>query len=377
MCAPYAAKVMHVITRLALILVLTLLARGAAGEADDTLRESVKESLGKLPVDATYPLHQFLLVEVRGGALAAELLADLPVRNELTRIAVKDSDALWTVRKRVIGNLNNLYITVVRYDFDVPPDALWSTTLILRSGYFAISAVQGNNYDGTRVRLTQSNGSLSFTCSRIDRGVQKSVLVASAMSLRELQAEHPREVRQYLDPMLFGLAGRHLLRPGAADVYRVFTAVRPNAQTAKAFEKVVLDLESDSFDQRERATKTLREMGAPGVLAALRRDNRDLSPEARSRIDNFVAIHATLTPDQLEGAANDPVFLLDCMDDDNLAVRAAARDALEKRLGRKVEFDPSVGDDARGAAVDALRSQLLKGATTRPVKQNAIPRVMR
>jgi len=368
---------MHATARLTLILALTLLARGAAGDADDTLRESVKESLGRLPVEATYPLHQFLLLEVRGGALAAELLADLPVRNELTRIAVKDSGALWTVRKRVIGNLNNVYLTVVRYDFDAPPDALWSTTLTLRSGYFAISAVQGNNVDGTRVRITQSNGSLSFTCSRIDRGVQKSVLVASALSLRQLQAEHPREVRQYLDPMLFGLTGRHLLRPGAADVYRVFTAVAPDPQTAKAFEKVVLDLESDSFDQRERATKALREMGAPGVLAAVRRDNRDLSPEAKSRIDNFLATHATLTPEELEAAANDPVFLLDCMEDEKVAVRAAAREALEKRLGRKVEFDPSAGEDARAAAVDALRGQLLKGPSTKPVKQNATPRVIR
>jgi hypothetical protein len=363
MSAPHVATVMHATSRLSLFLALTLLARGVAADADDTLRESVKQSLSKLHVEGNYPLRQFLSLEVRGGALAAELLADLPVRNELTRVEVKDSDALWTVRKRVIGNLNNVYLTVVRYDFDASPEALWSTTLTLRSGYFAISAVQGNNYDGTRVRITQSNGSLSFTCSRIDRGVQKSVLVASALSLRQLQAEHPQEVRRYLDPMLFSLAGRHLLRPGAADVYRVFTAVGPDPQTARALEKVVRDLESDSFEKREHATKELHEMGEAGVLAAMRRDNRDLSPEARSRIDNFIATHATLTLDELGAAAKDPVFLLDCMDDDNLAVRVAAKEALEKRLERKVDFDPSVDRAARAAAVDALRSQLLKGST--------------
>jgi hypothetical protein len=368
---------MHATTRLTLILAVFLLAGHAAGETDQALRDNVKQSLGKLPIEATYPLHQFLLVEVRGGALAAELLADLPVRNELTRVAVKDSDAIWTVRKRVIGNLNNVYVTVVRYDLDAPPDALWSTTLILRSGYFAISGVQGNNHDGARVRLTQANGSLSFTCSQIERGVQKDAFVASALSLRGLRAEHPQEVRRYLDPMLFSLAGRHLLRPGAADVYRVFTAVKPDPQTARAFEQVVRGLESDSYPERERASRALQDLGAAGVLAAMRRDNRDLSPEGRSRIDHFLAAHATLTPGELEIAANDPAFLLDCMDDDNPAVRADATHALERRIGRKVNFDPSADGAARAQAVDALRIELLKTPATKPAKQTAIPRVMR
>ena len=106
-----------------------------------------------------------------------------------------------------------------------PARCALSTTLTLRLGLLCRHRHAGESLRRHAHALTQANGSLSFTCNRIDRGVQKSLLVASGLTLRELQAEHPKEVRRYLDPMLFSLTGRHLLRPGAADVYRTFASV--------------------------------------------------------------------------------------------------------------------------------------------------------
>ena len=64
------------------------------------------------------------------------------------------------------------------------------------------------------------------------------------------------------------------------------------------------------------------------------------------------------------------------MDDDSLAVRTAAKQALEKLFGQPVDSTRR-WQRARGVAVDALRTRFFKPSTTRPVQQNVTPRVIR
>jgi hypothetical protein len=333
-------------------------------------RDSVKQSLENLPVEGRYSLNQLLHIGVTDGLLSGELLPELGNQTAPYHIEVENSPAFWTVRKRVLG-AGSQYVIVSRYDFDAGPDEFWSTVLTLRTGYFAVNAIRGDSATGMRVRLTQSNGTLSFTCTTIDRGSQRMFVNASATTLKQLQAEHPQEVRRYLMPMLRNLTGRNLLRPGATDVYRVFNQIRPSPLVAGQLDDLLVRLESDVYAVRDKASKDLASLGAAAVLAALRRDTGDLSAEARNRLDLLISNHSNLPIDDVRAALKDGSFLLDCLDDEDINVRSAAKDALERLIGRAVEFDPATDDEGRAVAVDGLRKTLdsvFRPATTRPVR---------
>jgi hypothetical protein len=350
-----------------------------AGSSVSTSREAAKRSVEDLPIHAKSPPGQLLEIAVTDGMLSAALLLDLPNRIEPYRIEVEGTPAIWTVRKRMLGAANSLYVIVTRYDFDAPEEEYWSTMLTIRASYLAINAMRGNTTDGMRVRLTQSNGMLSFTCTSLDRGAQNSFVNFSASTLKQLQAEHPQEVRKYLIPMLHNLTGRNLLRPGATDVYRVFNALRPDPQVAKRLDDLLIRLESDVYAVRDQASKDLHSLGSGAVLAALRRDTGDLSAEARNRLDLFISNHSNLPLADARAALKDGPFLLDCLDDEDANVRAAAKSALEKLLGQSIEFNPTQDDQSRATAVDALRKKLdpILRPTTRPATTSRAPALTR
>jgi hypothetical protein len=320
-------------------------------------REAAKRSVESLPIDGHYPLSQLFRIGVTDGVLSGELLAELANQTAPYRIDVEGSAALWTVRKRTLGAASQ-YVIVSRYDFDAAADDIWSTVLTLRAGYLAINAIRGDNTTGMRVRLTQANGTLSFTCTTIDRGSQRMFVNASATTLKQLQSEHPQEVRRYLMPMLRSLTGRHLLRPGATDVYRVFDQIRPSPQVVKQVDELLVRLESDVYAVRDQASKDLQSSGAAAVLAVLRRDTSDLSAEARNRLDLFISNHSNVPISDVGAALKDGPFLVDCLDDEDIEVRRAGKDALERLIGRPVEFDPAADEAGRAAAVDGLRKTL-------------------
>src|SRR5439155_1200618 len=201
----------------------------AVGVAPLNSREAAKNALANYKVHARYlSVAQLLNISVTNGIITGELVADLPVQNELYRVEIEGSPDTWSVRKRILGGANNLYVTVTRYDFDAPPDEFWSTALTLRTGYFAVMATRGDNANGLR---------------------------------------------------------------------------------------------------------------APAVLAALRRDLSALSAEAKNRLDLFLANHSNMLLDDPRAPLTDGAFLLDCLDDDDAAVRAAGKAALEKLIAKPIEFD--------------------------------------
>jgi hypothetical protein len=338
-------------------------------------RDAARQMVQNLPIDGHYPLSQLLHIGVTDGMLNGELVAELGNQVTPYRIDVENSTAMWTVRKRVIG-AGSQYVIVTRFDFDAPADELWSTVLTLRAGYFAVNGMSGDTGSGLRVRLTQANGTLSFTCTTIDRGSQRMFVNASAATLKQLQLEHPQELRRYLMPMLRKLTGRNLLRPGATDVYRVFDQIRPAPPVVKQLDDLLVRLESDVYAVRDQASKDLASLGSAAVLAALRRDISGLSAEARNRLDLFISNHSNLPIEDARAALKDGPFLLDCLDDEDVNVRVAAKDALERLIKRPVEFDPVADDEGRAAAVDGLRKTLdsvFRPAATRPARGPVAP----
>jgi hypothetical protein len=170
-------------------------------------------------------------------------------------------------------------------------------------------------------------------------------------------------VRRYVSPLLDAIAGRRVLKPGEADVYRTFDSIQPNSDTTARVRSVINELAAPDSARREAASGRLEQMGAPAVLAVLRMDRNDLSPEQKSRTDRFLAAH-TIGIDA-EKARRDPIFLADCLCDDDRNVRAAAKEALSKLTGKTVEFDIDQDAAARIAATTQLVEKLLQ-ATTQP-----------
>src|SRR5206468_617377 len=83
-------------------------------------------------------------------------------------------------------------------------------------------------------------------------------------------------------PLLGKFSDLSWLRPGASDVYSVFTEIAADPQTTARIDELLPDLDSDAFHVRDAAGKQLLEMGPPAVLAALRKHPAELSSEQQA-----------------------------------------------------------------------------------------------
>jgi len=262
------------------------------------------------------------------------------------------------VHKRNAGQAST-YLTLSWYDFTAPDDEIWSTALTLRdNNYVAMTAQTGDGAGGLRIRLTQSSRRLRFTVTDAQQGgARRTIVTASADSVDQLRRENPEHVRNYLEPPLRKITGKSLLRPGPADVYGAFETIQPDPEVARQVIALLSRLDAESFKQREQASADLAKLGPPAVLAVLRLDRSLVSAEANTRLMSFLAAHGNSTVAS-QAAAKDPHFLVDCLDDDDAKVRAAAKAALEKMLDRPLKFDPSLTGAQRLKAVDAVRREV-------------------
>ena len=189
------------------------------------------------------------------------------------------------------------------------------------------------------------------------RGRRAVVLSMEAGDLSQLRRERHEEVRTYLEPMLIEICGgaRNPLRPQAGDVYRAFESIPADSAALERVKRIV-----DSFDAlepavREAASVQLNQLGRAEVLAAARLDRTELSAEQSLRLDAFIARHSAVT--DIAAARRDPLFLIDCLEDDDRAVRAAALLQLRQTTGQPIEFDLDAPADQRAAAAAALVTQ--------------------
>lgn len=321
-----------------------------------TARQAAKASVENLPVGEKVPPSKFLRISFTKGVLNQDFVMELPDQDVVERVDVEGTQGIWSVRKRYLGNASDLvYITVNRYDFNAPPDGFWMVTSTISPGSLTISGTQGDNSTGIRVRLTQSKGTLSFNCWKLTQGAQKVAFEATAPTIRQMLTAHPNEIREYLSPVLYLLTGKNLLRPGAADVYRLFESIQPDPKVTKELDQILTKLESDSFPDRVEAGKVLMGKGREFVLAAVRRDPSDLSAGARERLEQFIEENSTAQWEDLPAARTNRTVLLDCLDDDDKAVRTASKAALEKVMGKRIDFDVGLEGEEREKAIDALR----------------------
>jgi len=214
-----------------------------------------------------------------------------------------------------------------------------------------------DSYVGVTLVQDVPAGVVRFTVEKPRRARARPLDIDQAADFVQLFNEHEPQVRRYLMPLLKELAGENVLRPRAGDVYRAFTAIAPDPAITAQLKSILPDLDADAAPQRNAASAKLDHLGRVGVLAALRLDPSELSPEQRGRIDALVDRNS-LWPDPATSAATDPHFLADCLGDDDAAVRRAALAALQKLAGRDIAFDVDAAPAARSRAVDELVDRL-------------------
>jgi hypothetical protein len=204
---------------------------------------------------------------------------------------------------------------------------------------------------------------VSLQVREMTRGRRAAVLSIEGASLPQLRRERPAEVRTYLEPMLIELCdGRNPLRPQAGDVYRAFQSIPADSGALERVRRIVDSFEALEPAAREAASVQLNQLGRAEVLAAARIDRMELSAEQSLRLDAFIARHATVT--DVAAALRDPLFLIDCLEDEDRAVRAAALLQLSHLGGgHEVAFDIDAPPDQRAAAAAALASEFLNVTT--------------
>ena len=307
------------------------------------------------PIVATYRLEELIKFSLVDGMLHADVACgDLPFGQ--SRFAVEGSSAIWVARSTLnAGFPMGQYVNVNQFNFDQTAEGqTWHTYINCSDSYLTLNATG----IGFTLSYHQSNGMVMLTAMRIENGRYRQVLRLDAPSLLRLQSEHPEEVRQYLAPMLKRWTTQDLMSPGATDVYMVFGELPPPSDVAGKLTALLPALDSEVFSERDAASKELAKLGRPGVQAALRLDRGALSFEQNDRIDAIIDRQRHRLIDDPQSLRHDEAFLMDCLADEDPAVRAAAKAELEKLLGRPVAVDIAADPAKRLTMVDELRGAL-------------------
>jgi hypothetical protein len=175
----------------------------------------------------------------------------------------------------------------------------------------------------------------------------------TAPDLLQMWNDHQRECRMYLVPLLSVIAPReNVLRPRAGDVYRAFNDIPADAAMTRQVAALLPQLEAESPAARDAASAKIEALGPPGVLALLRMDRAEWTPEQTARLATIVQRQSTLSDPT--AWRRDIYFLTDCLDDADPAVRQAALRAVNAVAGREVDFDVDAASQARLAAAQEI-----------------------
>jgi hypothetical protein len=319
---------------------------------------------------------ELLRVELRDRKLAVAMVPPKALDQEIRAgrgapILIADSDAIeW--RLSGVGDSRQPDGAYARFAIAPPPDHFpdrWSPLQLMSvtSTDDALEIVGsgriGRTYVTVQYRQEQALNAARLTVQRSRRaGVGRPLHDFTAADLLQLWNEHQREVRIYLSPLLKALSPReNLLRPRAGDVYRAFDAIPADAEMMRRVAAILPELDAASPAAREAAAQKIEALGPAAVLALLRMDRAEWTPEQTARLATIVQRQSMLADPT--SWRRDIYFLTDCLDDADPAVRQSALDGVRAIAGRGVDFNLDAAPEARlAAAQEILRT--LESTTT-------------
>jgi hypothetical protein len=183
--------------------------------------------------------------------------------------------------------------------------------------------------------------------------------IFSAPTLNTLRHEHPNEFEQYLRPMFrqFHQEQSIFWMDDRIDWQVLADDFQPPADLPARVSTVIAQLNSADFAQRQQAQKELHSLGEPAALFLHAANRRGWTPEQTARIDHFLAEYFTLSDEQAKKLGRDVNFLLDCLANEDPAIRAAGLNHLQRVLGTKIEYKLDQPPAQRNQAIEQLRRQ--------------------
>ena len=163
---------------------------------------------------------------------------------------------------------------------------------------------------------------------QIIEGVKPTAnLVFSAPTLDILRHEHPNEFEQYLRPMFrqFHQEQSIFWMDDRIDWQVLADDFQPPADLPARVSTVIAQLNSADFAQRQQAQKELHSLGEPAALFLHAANRRVWTPEQTARIDHFLSEYFTLSDEQAKKLGRDVDFLLDCLANEDPAIRQDLR----------------------------------------------------
>jgi hypothetical protein len=171
---------------------------------------------------------------------------------------------------------------------------------------------------------------------------------------------HPAEAEEFIRPLMRELGQEAVFAPEPPVAWQVLASHwSPPERLKRDVSAVLPGLDAERPSDRDAASARLGELGREGALLLMQMPRGSLTAEQNSRIDAAIAAHAPLPQAEASRLGEDVPFLLDCLNCDDRAIRAAALDRLSAVSRRRIEFDVAVDDaPARHAAVAKLRESL-------------------
>lgn len=345
----------------------------------------IRRTLDTAAVGGRYRLDDLVSYDARHGRIFVRLTIPSELasratqereRGGLVRFSVDGDPGIWTLQFAEPRPSRPWMTVITCYDTD-PNAPFCCFALALREGAMSVKgcdfAAPGgrgrNNFSFTQFdsrallawQLPPDVAPKGWTNSHTSPDLSKAFVGHETITgITDVESRFPQAWTQYVMPLFCRLGAEHLLhRHPAVDVYRMFPHIQPNSGTARRVEELIAGLGSAAFSERQAAQQALGAMGRAAVLALMRIDPSTLSPEQAERRrkllseDDWQPIN-----EEYAAARKDLPLLLDCLDDDDPAVRAKAKQSVETWIGRSLDFDINRDRGSRGAAVDALHDQL-------------------
>ncbi|MDP9172855.1 MAG: hypothetical protein M3O30_03200 [Planctomycetota bacterium] len=191
------------------------------------------------------------------------------------------------------------------------------------------------------------------------QGGRTLVATVRADSFDELVKYNQDEVEEFVRPMLRDMEIEYLMPPADLQAIQVFEKESPiDPRVTNKVQALVRNLDADSAEDRDAATKQLVRIGAPAVVLLLRMDHAVLSPEQLTRINSVCGEAKLVSKEQARTLKKDVGFLISCLSSQDRNLRIQGLKTLEATMGTKIEFDVDASAQMRSDIVEKLRAEL-------------------
>lgn len=188
----------------------------------------------------------------------------------------------------------------------------------------------------------------------------------TAGSVWHLAIKHPEICEDSLFPVLETLRPHWRLQEQATALQQTLVSKSGSDALAQRtqWRKLVSQLDSDDFAERQNADRQLRAAGQAVVAWLQRLDRKQLSPEQAGRVQEICQALADLSTDTPQRVAlwmiDDRCAWLALLQHSDVSVRLAAANHLTLLCGKPVAFDPYASDRDRQQQLAQLQQRFSK-----------------